>query len=351
MSMSKALRKINTANLIEILKMSQEEVKEYVYSELKLHGYQPIFADGFVYAKGDIPIAMVSHMDTVCIPPKFIKYQSGVMSGKYGLGADDRAGIYSILHLIRLGLRPHVIFTEDEEIGCIGAEKFASTAIRIDDLKYVIELDRRGSKDAVFYDCDNPDFTDYVTSFGFVETYGSFSDICEICPKLGVAGVNLSIGYYNEHTSKEQLVISDMARTIRLVEKMLMNPPTYEFEYIELQYSYSYRSSYNADNVDEYMACYGYTWSTTSGQYVKKGEDDEKESFDDSENRYPLLISDCWIVMENGDLIEVDDAPMPYYIEEDGTLRDGRWQEVDGYMVDYNFLPLDYQHFYDKRYF
>ena len=35
------------------------------------------------------------------------------------------------------------------------------------DLKYIIELDRRGSDDCVFYQCDNHEFDAYVEKFGF----------------------------------------------------------------------------------------------------------------------------------------------------------------------------------------
>ena len=51
----------------------------------------------------------------------------------------------------------HVLLCEDEEVGCIGAKKFTSGSLR-PQVNYIVELDRRGSNDAVFYRCDNPEF-------------------------------------------------------------------------------------------------------------------------------------------------------------------------------------------------
>lgn len=39
------------------------------------------------------------------------------------LGSDDRAGVYAIIQIIEAGYKPHVIFTTDEEIGAVGAQK------------------------------------------------------------------------------------------------------------------------------------------------------------------------------------------------------------------------------------
>jgi DNA-directed RNA polymerase subunit RPC12/RpoP len=65
------------------------------------------------------------------------------------------------------------------------------------------------------------DFTDYVEGFGFDYNFGSYSDICEFCPAWGIAGVNLSIGYLNEHSVSETLFIGQMLSTIEKVKHML----------------------------------------------------------------------------------------------------------------------------------
>lgn len=89
------------------------------------------------------------------------------------------------------------------------------------ELKYIIQLDRRGDNDCVFYDCWNEEFMNYIMQFGYEMALGSFSDISTICPAWDIAGVNLSIGYRDEHTYGERLYLNPLMRTIEKVEKML----------------------------------------------------------------------------------------------------------------------------------
>lgn len=84
------------------------------------------------------------------------------------------------------------MFTCDEEVGGLGAEKFASDYCKgkmpegLEAMKLLVEIDRKGCKDAVYYSCDNPEFEAYITSKGFVTASGSFSDISVIAPEMGV---------------------------------------------------------------------------------------------------------------------------------------------------------------------
>lgn len=49
--------------------------------------------------------------------------------------------------------------------------------------------------------------------------------------------MNLSIGYYNEHTLHEHLKINEWLATINRVAKMLENPPAEKFPYMEVFYT------------------------------------------------------------------------------------------------------------------
>ena len=40
-----------------------------------------------------------------------------------GIGGDDRCGVWMILQILRTA-NCHVLFCEDEEVGCVGAKKF-----------------------------------------------------------------------------------------------------------------------------------------------------------------------------------------------------------------------------------
>ena len=239
-------------NFKRILKPNQEQLKKIVSKYLKAKEYKPVIGDGFVYAKGEIPIMLVAHLDTVHkYSPREIFYdnEQDVMWSPQGIGGDDRCGVYAILKILETH-KPYVCFTEDEEIGCVGAEKFVNTIIAPNEIKFVIEIDRRGKDDCVFYDCGNEAFKEYIESFGFKTKIGTFSDIVEISDEWEVASVNVSSGYYNEHTNQEYIKINELKDTIEKVKSILDDAENVGyFEYNKKTYQYDdYYQPYNKGN-------------------------------------------------------------------------------------------------------
>lgn len=230
----------------QLAMLKQGSLKKVLASFLKKHYPKVVNTDKYIFVEGDIPIALVAHMDTVFkdSPEEvFFDPVKNVLWSPDGLGADDRAGVFAIVQIIRAGYRPHVIFTTDEEIGGVGATELAKLDCPFKDLRYIIELDRRGSNDCVFYDCENPKFIDYVEGFGFEYNFGSYTDICEFCPTWKIAGVNLSIGYRDEHSVSEVLFVGQMLSTIEKVKKMLdkaKEAPTFEYIPSKKAYSWAY---------------------------------------------------------------------------------------------------------------
>jgi hypothetical protein len=192
------------------------EVKKYFKSILTVY----IEAEDFLIFKGDIPICLVAHMDTVFstkpkeFPPQMRMYaNSNILSApSTGLGADDRAGCLGIDYILKSGRKPWVILTDGEERGCVGAKKLCALVPKstLECIKFFIQLDRRGEKDCVFYDMDTTckpgrEFVNMLESYGFKETSGSSTDIRHLAPHFGIAATNLSIGYTAEHTHHETL--------------------------------------------------------------------------------------------------------------------------------------------------
>lgn len=312
---------------IELCKYTQEELKSVLPGKLLELGYtEVVIEDGFIYAKGKLPVLLTAHMDTVHKEPvkDFYEYINDegnhIISSPQGIGGDDRCGIYMILD-IALDYKPSILFCEDEEIGRVGAKKFCSKTEFIEDLKnlnFLVELDRRDSNDAVFYSCDNPDFTKFVCdTTGYKEAHGSYSDISSLAPKCGVAAVNLSCGYYHAHQLTEEVVVEEMFDTMDAVVKLL-EAETEQFEYIEKKYtSYNYGNygdyygnyygggSYNWDNYDDdedfdYEEYAGYynrgNYSTAKIIYMLMVElqnpDDETETI--TETVTGFTKADCW---------------------------------------------------------
>lgn len=269
-------------NLIEeIFGSTQEGIKSSMEKLLTtVYGYDKmIITPDYVVAQGDIPVGIVAHMDTVHRKPVvdlFYDQEENVMWSPQGLGADDRAGVYGMIEIMRRGLRPTMILTTDEETGGRGAAVVAADYDKITvPINFLIELDRRGYDDCVFYDCDNEDFEKYIEDYGFKTDWGSFSDISFICPAWGMAGVNLSIGYYNEHTLAEYLDITDMFNTLDRVCEILSNVKEDDrFTYIPKP-SYTYGAGAGTAGYAYLSEAYGYynSSSTSTTQIIK--DDDE----------------------------------------------------------------------------
>lgn len=232
--------------LEDFLKPTQKEL----FSQLRkmYRGVAIVRKGSFILVPGEAPIMLLAHMDTVHEKPvkDICKSSDGnILMSPQGIGGDDRCGIYAITSAYKAApVKPWLLFTCDEEIGGVGARAFASEHDKgklpkeLDDLKLLVEVDRKGSKDAVYYDCDNPEFEAYITSKGFVTAYGSYSDISTVAPELGVAAVNLSSGYHNAHTLHEYINRKQINATTQKVIEIVADAakpdfPKYEFiEYI-----------------------------------------------------------------------------------------------------------------------
>ena len=225
----------------------------------------------FVLVKGEAPIMLLAHMDTVHKErvKQICKTENGnVLMSPQGIGGDDRCGVYALNTVYSLApVKPWLLFLCDEEIGCVGAGKFARRfeksllPEKLKEVKCLIEIDRKGSKDAVYYDYANDDFEDYITSKGFKTAFGSCSDISYVAPAMGVAAVNLSSGYYNQHTQHEYIVSSEIDETSRKVLDIVadsVKPDFPRYEYREKFSSHGFfgRSWYEDDWYDSWGGNY-----------------------------------------------------------------------------------------------
>ncbi len=237
----------NKISLENLVVLSQSELFDFLCN---LYVDKAIFEkNGFILVPGEAPIMLLAHLDTVHeeVVKQICTSQDGdILMSPQGIGGDDRCGVYALLTVYDLAAKkPWLLFTCDEETGGKGADKFCNAHLagklpgELDNLKMLIEVDRKGSKDAVYYDCANEDFEKYITSKGFKTARGSFSDISFVAPELGIAAVNLSSGYYNAHTLHEYIVKSKLDTTISRVLKIVEESDAQEvpqYEYMEAPY-------------------------------------------------------------------------------------------------------------------
>ena len=227
--------------LEDFLRPTQNQLFKRICKHFK--GKTLVSRGNFVLVRGTAPIMLVAHLDTVHEQPvKDIcaTADGNILMSPQGIGGDDRCGVCALVKVHHTAqVKPWLLFTCDEEVGGIGAQVFADSFAQgrlpaeMDSLKCLIEIDRRGAKDAVFYDSYNPDFEDYITGKGFQTAFGSFSDISVIAPALGVAAVNLSAGYYNAHRLDEYIVRLELEHTIQKVIEIVADSTRADFPRFE----------------------------------------------------------------------------------------------------------------------
>lgn len=335
----------------ELFTMKQDTLKKEIAKSLKHNGYTVISEKGFLFAYYGIPkkirpVMLVAHLDTVHKDPVSVICRSSdgnILMAPEGIGGDDRCGVYALLKVAsKLGC--YLLFTEDEETGCQGAKKFCEYGIR-PEINYIIEIDRKGNNDSVFYDCDNKKFEDWVNTFGFKTNIGSCSDISYIAPYLKVAAVNLSSGYYNPHTQYEYINMADLNRTVDRIIKMV-STKTDLFEYIKKVYvapvsKYSYKSSYHGNS---------YKNAFFNNSYYEDSYYDNDNSYPEIPYDYDLkkyenviwLFSTDYLVKLHSDTISAENYGIDvdghlYYWTAYGNIIDAKWAKLcdkNGHEVD-----------------
>ena len=206
--------------LHDIIEMPTLKLMNYLNSAIRKK-YYDIYTDddNYIFAvpkQASNHIMLVSHMDTVKRSHKVkLLNKNGIITNANGvLGADDRAGVFAILEIANRCIKnkgplPYLLFTNYEECGGLGVRRFCKDKITQNvesDIYLMIELDRRGINDAVYYSEPEAALKPIIESVGYKETWGSYSDVSTLSDFNDIAHVNLSIGYFNEHTKSEMLV-------------------------------------------------------------------------------------------------------------------------------------------------
>lgn len=179
----------------------------------------------YIPGKREDRVLLVAHSDTVFDNRDNIKVVvdgERLVSAKknIGIGADDRAGCAILWYLKDSG---HSLFIPNgEESGCIGSRHaMKHIADELQNHQFAIEFDRRGDKDLVFYNVGTNKFAKYLETElkDYKFSIGAWTDICVIC--RDICGVNISVGYYGQHSSGEYLITNEWINTARIVKQFL----------------------------------------------------------------------------------------------------------------------------------
>lgn len=203
----------------------EKEFVLWLFSRLQDYGQSPQFDDyGNIWCKNGSKTLFTSHTDTAVRDKPGVVRQTtrlddaGIVSlaepDKGGvLGADDGAGIAMMLALIKGGVQGDFVFFREEEVGGVGSSWAAQhLKSELEGYSHAIAFDRRGTTNVIthqgFSRCCSDEFAqalaDAVGLAYAPDDSGVFTDtanLTHIIPEC----TNLSVGYYNEHTSRETL--------------------------------------------------------------------------------------------------------------------------------------------------
>ncbi|MCR4646933.1 MAG: hypothetical protein K5695_16255 [Oscillospiraceae bacterium] len=234
--------------LMEFLSMRLEDAMPVLSRFAELDGSIAQFDGGknnFVYVPGNRAdrVVLVAHADTVWdtfyVPnyaemyrkqphkPVFDAEGQIISQGGWkgwGIGADDRAGC-AILWLLKESGHS-LLITDGEEHGQIGAhhlmEHYPDIAAELNAHQYMIQFDRCNATEYKTYRLPvTQAFIDHVESHTHYTSAGikARTDIVTLCRQC--CGVNLSVGYYNEHTTGEKLHYPEWLHTYQTAKELL----------------------------------------------------------------------------------------------------------------------------------
>ena len=145
-----------------------------------------------------------------------------------GRGYDDCVGVAMILSLVKHSAAPFkALLTVGEEIGGEGIK--AADPSLYDNVSAAIVLDRHGAHDMIDRTGDGRTcplsiavaLTTLCADIGYpyVRTRGNYSDVVQIAKH--VPAVNLSVGYYAEHTEEEGLDLATARMVCAVVDRLV----------------------------------------------------------------------------------------------------------------------------------
>jgi hypothetical protein len=150
--------------------------------------------------------------------------------GKSILGADDRAGLAIILHMVAKDVPGLYYLFVGEEVGCIGSMRAAKSKAMPLHIKRAISFDRKGKDSIVTHQCGQKccsrefalALTNELNAYGMTyapDPTGLFTDSLEFAETVPEC-TNISVGYYDQHSNKERQDLAFLAYLAEVCTKI-----------------------------------------------------------------------------------------------------------------------------------
>ena len=290
---------------------------------------------GNLYTKiGESDVMFTSHLDTATSAYTEVNHviEGDIIKtdGKSILGADDKAGVTIMLHMIENKIPGLYYFFLGEEVGCVGSKKLSEQQ-KVEKLPYinkVISFDRRDTDSIITFQagsrCCSDKFgnelskmlNDVEPTFKYKnDPTGIYTDSAQFV-KIYPECTNISVGYYSEHTFSERQDIEHLRKLAEACIKIDWNSLPVERDMTKTEYSYGGYGIYGSGYGGGYSSWDEQYWGT--GNYSSERANykpitkTDKVYFWDEEYRY---VSSLEINKNTGQLISLDIDPERIYTE------------------------------------
>lgn len=163
----------------------------------------------FAFKDNNSKTLAVAHMDTINIPSG-LKIEDGLIKSSV---VDNRLGVYIITELLqRKNINSDLLITTNEEICYSSARYFIPKKT----YNWIYSFDRFGDDAALYQYRNSVQWVSELENYGFKISTGSYSDIADMA-HLGSSGVNLGIGYCQNHHNVE--AFADIKTTVNQLNK------------------------------------------------------------------------------------------------------------------------------------
>ena len=156
-----------------------------------------------------------------------------ILKGIGNIGGDDKCGVFLILLYLLSGKPINAIFSVEEEVGGFNGITHLLTIIKDDEvfksIPYCLVLDRKNPGDII---CERNSYgsKDFDTAlgsigleFGYLSVLGGSSDANKIKEYMNCC--NLSVSYFNPHSTTEFVSLNDLYNTWLYVNALIEKMP------------------------------------------------------------------------------------------------------------------------------
>jgi hypothetical protein len=317
-------------------------------------GYKEDGLGNYYLQIGETSTMFACHLDTACSYSKSVNHieEDGFIKtdGTTILGADDKAGMTVMLYMIENNIPGLYYFFVGEEVGCIGSGKLSNKWSEYEFSNYikkVVSFDRRGTDSVIteqmFGVCCSNEFAIELSNqlnlankeFNFSpDPTGIYTDSAKFMDLVSEC-TNISVGYYNEHSTNEKQDINFLRRLCQAVCKVDWESLPIVRDHLDItNWSDDYDFDFDNNNDD--------FWTDDNYSYFKGENGVEKLHISNSYIEEEKLLIYNWLITSNiyPGFKSILWNGNSLYIESDKLEYVGDRTELSEYLSDLSSVPM-----------